>query len=86
MRLHPRGELVMIRRDPTPDRYGSLFIPESARKKAQFGRVIGVGPKVLSVQVGETVLFGQYATIEVQVADGPVLFIREQDIMAGVDP
>ena len=68
-----------------------IIIPDTAKEKAQEAEVIAVGPgrvldsgarSAVSVNVGDLVLFGQYAGTEVKVDGTEHLILREDDILA----
>jgi chaperonin GroES len=66
---------------------GGIFLPDTAKKKPQEGRVVAVGPgRVLqdgtrapmSVKVGDRVIFSKYGGNEVEV-DGKEYTILDED-------
>ena len=76
------GRRVLVVREVTQEQYGSLIIPERARTKPQQGRVSRIGPGVTTVAVGDRVLFGKHAALEV---DGVGVLLWENDIMVVLD-
>jgi chaperonin GroES len=73
---------------------GGLFIPESAKEKPQQAQVVAVGPgriaksgelTKLTVQVGDTVLFGKYGGDEVKLDGEEHIILRESDILAIIE-
>ncbi|MGI8922481.1 MAG: co-chaperone GroES [Fimbriimonadales bacterium] len=88
MKLRPLSDKVVIEvleeEDKSP---GGLYLPDSAKKKPQQGKIIAVGTgKVLddgkraplSVKVGDKVLFSKYGGNEVQL-DGTDYTILDED-------
>lgn len=63
-----------------------IIIPDNAQEKPQKGKVVAVGngkvDEPLTVQVGDTVLYGKYAGTEVSIEGADVLIMRESDIFA----
>ena len=63
-----------------------IYIPDSAKEKPQQGKVMAVGPgtkdEKLTVQVGDTVLYGKYAGTELKLEGSDYLMMRESDILA----
>ncbi len=80
--MKPLGRRVVLEREVTTEKIGSIIIPEKYRHKAQEGRVIAVGDQVTTVKIGDRVLFGKHSTLDM--AEG--VFIWEQDIIAVLEP
>ncbi|MGB2128801.1 MAG: co-chaperone GroES [Flavicella sp.] len=63
-----------------------LIIPDSAKEKPSKGTVVAVGngtkEEALTVQVGDTVLYGKYAGTELKLEGNDYLIMRESDIFA----
>ena len=63
-----------------------LYIPDSAKEKPQKGIVVAVGPgkadEPMEVKVGDTVLYGKYAGVELTVEDKKYLIVKQSDILA----
>lgn len=63
-----------------------IIIPDTAKEKPQKGTVVAVGngkkDEPMTVQVGDTVLYGKYAGTEINVAGKDFLIMRESDIFA----
>ncbi len=63
-----------------------LIIPDSAKEKPSKGTVVAVGngtkDETLTVQVGDTVLYGKYAGTELKLEGKDYLIMRESDIFA----
>mgnify|MGYP001464284059 CR=1 FL=1 len=96
MNIRPLYDRVVVRRKEEEETSaGGIVLPGSAKEKPNQGEVVAVGDgkvmdngeqRVLSVKVGDTVVFGQYAgsnTIEV---DGEELILMsESEIFAVVE-
>jgi chaperonin GroES len=65
---------------------GGIIIPDTAKEKPQRGTVVAVGSgkkdEPMTVNVGDTVLYGKYAGTEVQLEGKDYLIMRESDIFA----
>ena len=63
-----------------------LYIPDTAKEKPQKGKVVAVGPgtkdELVTVKVGDTVLYGKYAGTELKLEGTDFLMMRESDILA----
>lgn len=64
---------------------GGIIIPDTAKEKPQRGEVVAVGPgkdgNLMTVQVGDIVLYGKYAGQELQFEGQDYLIMREDDIL-----
>jgi chaperonin GroES len=64
---------------------GGIIIPDTAKEKPQRGEIIAVGPgkdgNLMTVQVGDAVLYGKYAGQEVSIDGHDYLIMREDDIL-----
>lgn len=91
-KFRPLGDRVLIERIEAEEKTaGGLYKPESAKEKAQLGKVVAVGNGRLAkdgarvpldVAAGQTVYFGKYAGTE---AGDNHLIIREDEILGIVD-
>ena len=63
-----------------------IIIPDTAQEKPQKGTVAAVGPgkkdEPITVNVGDTVLYGKYSGTEFKYEGVDYLIVREADIMA----
>ena len=63
-----------------------IIIPDTAKEKPQRGTVVAVGPGTkenpITVQVGDTVLYGKYAGTELNHEGGDYLIMKEADLLA----
>jgi len=64
---------------------GGIIIPDTAKEKPQRGEVIAVGPgkdgNLMTVQVGDIVLYGKYSGQEIHYDGTDFLIMREDDIL-----
>jgi chaperonin GroES len=94
MKIRPLYDRVVVRRKEEEEATaGGILLPGSAKEKPNQGEVLAVGDgkvldsgelRALTVKVGDTVIFGQYAgsnTIEV---DGEELIIMGESEIFGV--
>lgn len=90
--IQPLGNRVLVRL-LEQEQEGAIIIPEAAQDKEQQGEVLGIGPEVKHVALGDYVLVAPYAGITVNkrggyTADGTAdkgatwLLIHEVDILA----
>lgn len=84
--MKPINDRVVIKPSPAEEKTkGGIIIPDTAKEKPQQGEVIAVGPgkdgNLMTVQVGDTVLYGKYAGQELQYEGENYLIMREDDIL-----
>ena len=95
MKIRPLHERVLLKRKSEEERTaGGLYIPDSAKERANQATVIAVGKgrilpdgKVapLTVKAGDTVLFGKYAGSEIKLDGEEHMIMREDEILAVLD-
>lgn len=90
MSIRPLHDRIVVRRTEEEQKTaGGILLPGSAQEKPQQGEVIAVGKgqvtdngvRPLEVQVGDKVLFGQYAGQTVKVDGEELLIMRESDVL-----
>ena len=92
LNLRPLDDRVVVEAaDAEEKTAGGILLPDTAKQKPQQGKVIAVGPGklsdkgvrlVLSVKVGDTVLYGKYGGSDVEVNSREFKILRESDILA----
>jgi chaperonin GroES len=96
MHIRPLNDRVVIRRkEPLAKSAGGIIIPDNAKEKPVEGEVLAVGPglvladtgayRPMEVKVGDVVLFGKYAGIEVTIEGESLTVMAEIEILAVVD-
>jgi len=92
MNLRPLHDRVVIKRLESETKTASgLFIPDAAKEKQSQGIVLAVGQGLfgannqiipLTVQVGQTVLFGKYDGVEIKYENQDLVILSESNILA----
>jgi chaperonin GroES len=95
MKIRPLHDRVLIKRVEEERKTASgIVLPDSATEKPNRGEVVAAGPgksndkgevRPMGVQVGDTVLFSQYAGTKVKVDDEELLMMGEDDILAVIE-
>ena len=85
--IRPLADRVVIEPQEAQTRTAAgLYIPDSAKEKPQQGIVVAVGPgkadEPMEVKVGDTVLYGKYAGVELTAEDKKYLIVKQSDILA----
>lgn len=84
--MKPISDRVVIKPASAEEKTkGGIIIPDTAKEKPQKGEVIAIGPgkdgNLMTVQVGDIVLYGKYAGQELQYEGEDYLIMREDDIL-----
>ncbi len=84
--MKPINDRVVVKPAPAEEKTtGGIIIPDTAKEKPQRGEVIAVGPgkegNLMTVQVGDIVLYGRYAGQELNYQGQDYLIMREDDIL-----
>lgn len=68
---------------------GGIIIPDTAKEKPLKGEIVAVGPgkdgNLMTVAVGDVVLYGKYAGQEMSYESEDYLIMREDDILIILD-
>ena len=92
--IKPLADRVVVKPEAAEEMTkGGLIIPDTAKEKPQKGTVVAVGPgrvengtKIdMTVQEGDTVLYGKYAGTEITLDGDDVMIMRESDILGVVN-
>ncbi|MEZ4918322.1 MAG: co-chaperone GroES [Saprospiraceae bacterium] len=84
--MKPIADRVIIKPAPADEKTkGGIIIPDTAKEKPQKGEVIAIGPgkdgNLMTVQVGDQVLYGKYAGQEIHYEGVDYLILREEEIL-----
>ena len=84
--MKPIADRVIIKPAPADEKTkGGLIIPDTAKEKPQRGEVVAVGPgkdgNLMTVAVGDIVLYGKYSGQEISYEGTDYLIMREDDIL-----
>lgn len=87
LNIKPLSDRVLIEPVAAETKTASgIFIPDTAKEKPQKGTVVAVGngnkKHTMTVQIGDTVLYGKYAGTELKLEGTDYLIMREDDILA----
>ncbi len=95
-RIRPLADRLIVKRVEEQEQKsaGGIIIPDTAKEKAQEGKVIAVGRgklnddgKVipLDVRTGDRILFGKYSGSEIKIDGEEHLILREEDVLGIVE-
>ncbi len=93
--LNDRVVVEPIEEDEMTFAGGELVLPDTAKEKPQQGKVLAIGPEVLTkddegnvigVQVDEVVIYAKYAGTTFKTREGnEMLILREDDILGVIE-
>lgn len=86
MKMKPISDRVVVKVAPAEETTkGGIIIPDTAKEKPQKGEIVAVGSgkdgNLMTVQVGDTVLFGKYAGQKIEFEGEEYLIMREDEIL-----
>jgi chaperonin GroES len=91
MKIRPLGDRILVLREEEESKTpGGIIIPDSAKEKPHYGKIVAVGPGKISedgkrtamdVKVDDRILFSKYAGTEIKIDGVEHLFMREDDIL-----
>jgi chaperonin GroES len=93
VKIHPLGGRVLIQpAEEAETMRGPLYIPDTAKERPTQGKVLAVGPGWLrkgqrvkpDVEVGDTVIYGQYSGVPYRVGDDELVILKASDILAKI--
>lgn len=84
--MKPIADRVIVKPAPADEKTkGGIIIPDTAKEKPQRGEIVAVGPgkdgNLMTVQVGDIVLYGKYSGQEINYEGNDYLIMREDEIL-----
>jgi chaperonin GroES len=84
--MKPIGDRVIVKPAPADEKTkGGIIIPDTVKEKPQRGEVVAVGPgkdgNLMTVQVGDIVLYGKYHGQEITHEGVDYLILKEDEIL-----
>jgi chaperonin GroES len=84
--MKPIADRVVIKPAAAEEKTkGGIIIPDTAKEKPQRGEVVAAGPgkdgNLMSVKVGDQVLYGKYSGQELHYEGEDYLIMRQDDIL-----
>ncbi|MBM3916444.1 MAG: co-chaperone GroES [Sphingomonadales bacterium] len=85
IKFKPLADRVLVEPAPAEQKTASgIIIPDTAKEKPLRGTVVAAGSgkkdEPMSVNVGDSILYGQYAGTEIKIDGQTFLIMRESDI------
>lgn len=92
--FRPLSDLVIVRPDGKQTQIGRIILAESAQEEAKQGTVLAAGPgklrengkfEPMMVQVGERVLFSEFAKEKFKYQGENLIIMHDDDILGVID-
>lgn len=85
--IKPIGDRVLVEQALADEKTaGGIIIPDHVKEKPQRGMIIAAGKGTkdnpMTVKVGDGIIYGKYAGVEVNIDGKNYLIMRESDILA----
>jgi co-chaperonin GroES (HSP10) len=85
-KLQAIGVHVIIQRNEADETKNGFVVPDMAQKKPAKGKILAVGDSItsrrLSKATGKTAVFNQHAGFIIELEDGEVTILTEQQVIA----
>ena len=95
MNVRPLHDRIIVQRlEEGEQKVGGIIIPDTAKEKAQQGKVIAAGTGKVKddgtrqphdVKAGDRILFGKYSGQEIKLDGEEYLIMREDEVLAVLD-
>lgn len=83
--IKPLADRVVAVREKSEAKTASgLYLPDSAKEKPAYAVVKAVGPDVKDIKPEQKIVFKEYTTTELKIADIEYLIVKEEDVLATV--
>lgn len=88
MKIKPLGDRVLVKTEQVEEKTASgIFIPQTAQEKTQTAAVVAIGDDkdVITVKVGDKVMYDKYAGTAVKMDGEDHLLLSMADILAIIE-
>ncbi len=83
--ITPLGDRVVAVREEAPTKTASgLYLPDNAKEKPVFAKVVAVGKEAKTVKAGDKIIYKEYSTTELKIDGTEYLVVKEEDILGTV--
>lgn len=83
--IKPLGDRVVAVREQAAEKTASgLYLPDNAKEKPVFAKVVAIGADVAHVSVNDRIIYKEYSTTELKIDGSEYLVVKEEDILGTV--
>jgi chaperonin GroES len=61
-----------------------ILLPESAKEKPAYAKVVAVGSAAREIKVGDKIIYKNYSSTDIKVGSDNYIVVKEEDIIATV--
>ena len=83
--LQPLGDYVVAVAEEAETKTASgILLPESAKEKPAYAKVVAVGKAAKEIKVGDRIIYKSYTNTDIKVGKDDYIVVKEEDIIATV--
>ncbi len=83
--IQPLADYVVAQPEKAENKTTSgIWLPEAAKEKPQYAKVVAIGKDVHQVKTGDKVIYKSYSTTDVKIGKEDYILIKEEDVLATV--
>lgn len=76
--------VVAVREEAATKTSSGIYLPDNAKEKPVLAVVQATGPQVVSLKVGDRIVYKEYSTTELKIDGTEYLIVKEEDVLATV--
>jgi chaperonin GroES len=81
--IKPLADRVLAVREAAQTKTASgIYLPDASKEKSVIAQVVAIGPDVVTIVVGDRIVYKEYATTELKVDGVDYMIIKQEDILA----
>jgi chaperonin GroES len=83
--LQPLADYVVAVAEEAETKTASgILLPESAKEKPAYAKVVAVGKGATEIKVGDRIIYKNYSSTDIKVGSDNYIVVKEEDIIAKV--
>jgi len=83
--IKPLADRVVAVREVAATKTASgIYLPDNAKEKPAFAKVVAIGPDVKGIKVGDRIVYKDYPITEIKIDGTEYLIVKEEDVLATV--
>jgi chaperonin GroES len=83
--IQPLADYVVAQPEKAEAKTASgFYLPDAAKEKPKFMKVVGIGPDVKKIKVGDMIIFKDFSGTAAPIGKDEYTIVKEEDILATV--